>query len=200
MRQYTILPVHTEAPVWTELPCLAVDNVQWLGDTGVRMWQQMCYDADFLYVRQYAQEPNQRTQLTGQLQQVCEDSCMEFFFTPGDDDRYFNLEMNPNGAARLAFGPPAGPRTLLLPRDMEQLFAIKAERTADSWTLTYRIPLSFLQLFYPDFRYVSGAALRGNCYKCGDLTDHPHYLSWNPVQSDVPAFHRPQDFGLFLFG
>ena len=200
MRQYTILPVHTESPVWTELPCLAVDNVQWLGDTGVRMWQQMCYNADFLYVRQHAQEVNLRAQLTGQLQQVCEDSCMEFFFTPGNDDRYFNLEINPNGAARLGFGPPAGPRTLLVPRDMEHFFAIKTERTGDGWTLTYRIPLSFLQLFYPDFRYESGAALRGNCYKCGDLTDHPHYLSWNPVQSDVPAFHRPQDFGLMIFG
>jgi hypothetical protein len=42
--------------------------------------------------------------------------------------------------------------------------------------------------------------LRGNCYKCGDLTEQEHYLSWNPVTSEHPCFHRPQDFGRLVFG
>ena len=45
-----------------------------------------------------------------------------------------------------------------------------------------------------------GTLLRGNCYKCGDLTDHPHYLSWSAINSETPNFHRSDDFGLFFFG
>ena len=200
MRSYTITPVHTGQPVWTEVPALSVDHVLWLPDTGVRMEQQMCYDAEYLYVRQQAWERNIRAEHTGQLQQVCEDSCMEFFFAPAQDGRYFNLEINSNACIRLGFGPAEGLRTLLVPRNMEQLFDVRAARTQDGWTLTYRIPLAFLRLFYPEFRYECGTLLHGNCYKCGDLTDHPHYLSWNAVNSETPNFHRCEDFGLFFFG
>jgi hypothetical protein len=200
MRSYTVTPLRTEVPAWEEIPALQVDNVLWLPDSGVRMTQQLCYDAKYLYVRQQAWEQRIRAQRTGYLQQVCEDSCMEFFFAPLGEDRYFNLEINPNGCIRLGFGPAVGLRTQLVVPDMEQLFSVEARRTEDGWTLTYAIPLTFIQLFYPDFCFCPGTVLRGNCYKCGDLTDHPHYLSWNEVQSDTPSFHRPQDFGLLIFG
>ena len=32
-------------------------------------------------------------------------------------------------------------------------------------------------------------------YKCGDKTAHPHFLSWNPVGTPAPDFHRPDFFG-----
>ena len=200
MRSYTVTPLRTEAPVWDEVPTLQVDNVLWLPDVGVRMTQQMCYDAQYLYVRQQAWEQHIRAEHTGYLQQVCEDSCMEFFFAPLGEARYFNLEINPNGCVRLGFGTAEGPRTQLVPRDMAQYFTVCPQRTGDGWSLTYRIPLAFVQSFFPDCRFAPGRTLRANCYKCGDLTDHPHYLSWNEVQSEVPAFHRPQDFGLLVFG
>ena len=105
MRSYTITPVHAGQPVWTEVPALSVGHVLWLPDTGVRMEQQMCYDAEYLYVRQQAWERNIRAEHTGQLQQVCEDSCMEFFFSPVEGDlRYFNLEINPNAQMYIGFG------------------------------------------------------------------------------------------------
>ena len=199
MRSYTITPLRTPHLVWEEIPALQVDHVQWLPDVGVRMQQQMCCDANFLYVRQQAWEQNLRAQHTGRLQQVCEDSCMEFFFAPGRDDRYFNMEINPNGCIHLGFGPGRHGRVQVVPKQMEQLFDVKAEPTEDGWTLTYRIPLSFLRLFFPECHFAPGVTLRANCYKCGDLTDHPHYVTWNPVQSENPDYHRPQDFGLMVF-
>lgn len=42
--------------------------------------------------------------------------------------------------------------------------------------------------------------LRGNFYKCGDATVQPHYLAWNPVTSETPAFHRPWEFGEIVLG
>ena len=164
------------------------------------MQQQMCYDETFLYVRQRAWESNIRAERTGYLQQVCEDSCMEFFFAPGEDNRYFNMEINPNGCIHLGFGPGRHGRVQVVPKQMEQLFDVSAERTEDGWTLTYRIPLQFIRLFFPEYRFAPGITMRANCYKCGDLTAQPHYITWNTVTSETPDYHRPQDFGLMIFG
>jgi hypothetical protein len=53
--------------------------------------------------------------------------------------------------------------------------------------------------FFPAYAPVSGGTIRANFYKCGDLTPQEHYLSWNPMTCDTPAFHRPCDFGLLTF-
>ena len=50
-----------------------------------------------------------------------------------------------------------------------------------------------------NFTLESGKIIRANFYKCGDLTPQEHYLSWNPMTSETPAFHRPCDFGLLTF-
>ena len=63
------------------------------------------------------------------------------------------------------------------------------------WAAEYRLPLDFFRLFYPDFRLVPGIRFRGNCYKCGDRTEHPHFLAWNPVHTPTPDFHRPEFLG-----
>ena len=66
---------------------------------------------------------------------------------------------------------------------------------ADGWTAEYCLPLDFFRLFYPDFRLIPGIHFRGNCYKCGDRTEHPHFLAWNPVHTPTPDFHRPEFLG-----
>ena len=38
-----------------------------------------------------------------------------------------------------------------------------------------------------------------NFYKCGDLTEIPHYLAWAPLSCDTPDYHRRQDFGCLKF-
>lgn len=198
MKRYTITPV-SGVPDWAQIPALAVDQILWLPDCGVRMTQQLCYDGQYLYVRQQAWERSIRAQLTGQLQEVCQDSCMEFFFAPCCDERYFNMEINPNGCVRLGFHG-TDMTVLLVPKELERHFALCTDRTEDGWTLEYRIPLDFIRIFFPDFQWKKGTVMRANCYKCGDRTDTPHYLAWNPVSSETPAFHRPQDFGEMIFG
>ena len=70
-------------------------------------------------------------------------------------------------------------------------------RTADGWEASWSIPLAFLRQFCPEAAFAG--EWRANVYKCGDRTVRPHYLSWNPVASDTPDFHRPQDFGVLDF-
>ena len=38
-----------------------------------------------------------------------------------------------------------------------------------------------------------------NLYKCGDSLARPHYLSWQPVATPHPDFHRPEFFKPVLF-
>ncbi len=77
-----------------------------------------------------------------------------------------------------------------------------------SWSLTIGIPLSLLgimpamlaapdtlQITVPDGMPNGGFSLRGNFYKCGDLTSEPHYLSWAPITFERPNFHLPAYFG-----
>ena len=40
-------------------------------------------------------------------------------------------------------------------------------------------------------------AWRGNLYKCGDRTSHPHWAAWSPV--DELNFHLPRCFGTLRF-
>ena len=76
------------------------------------------------------------------------------------------------------------------------------------WSLTVGIPLSLLdvmpamftmpetlQTAAPDVMQDNGFTLRGNFYKCGDLTSEPHYLSWAPITFERPSFHLPAFFG-----
>jgi hypothetical protein len=142
-------------------------------------------------------EENIRAEYTAPLSRVCEDSCLEFFFMPEKDDRYFNFEINPNGCPYVGFGRSRQDRVVLYRRDAKQLFAIRTQKTPDGWEAAYRLPLSFLRLFWPDFSFTG--SLRANVYKCGEKTAREHYLSWNPCSSETPDFHRPADFGVMTF-
>ena len=194
MRKYTIFETNG-APDWSAVPAISVGCVLWEPDCGVRMAQQLCYDETAFYVRQRAKESAIRAEYTAPLSPVHEDSCMEFFFALGEDDRYFNFEINPNACFELGFGPNRRNRIRLCHKNEQETFQAQCIRTTDGWTAEYRIPMDFLRLFYPDFRPETGVRFRANCYKCGDLTEHPNYLAWNPITSETPDFHRPQDFG-----
>ena len=66
--------------------------------------------------------------------------------------------------------------------EMEGVFA---------WNLTVAIPYSLIGIDasnLPDY-------ILGNFYKCGAKMSLPHYLSWAPINTPTPDFHRPEFFG-----
>lgn len=196
MKQYRITSC-AGAPDWSAVPQLSVDLPLWKSDCGIRAFGQFCHDDRFLHVRLRATERRIRAEYTAPLSPVYLDSCLEFFFMPEGEDRYLNFEINPNGCLYIGFGRCRNDRAALYPDGMAELFAIHAARTADGWEASYRIPLSFLRLFWPEFSF--SGILRANVYKCGDRTEQPHFLAWNPVASEKPDFHRPPDFGVMRF-
>ena len=196
-RNYTITKI-SGLPEWDKIPKLEVDNILWLEDVGVRAYGQFCYDDEDLYIHLRAKEKDIRAVNTKPLSPVNEDSCLEFFFMPEGGDRYINFEINPNGCMHYQIGRVREVRLSLNRVDEKDFFDVKADRTKDGWELFYRIPVKFIREFYPGYRFTG--AIKANVYKCGDKTDHKHYLSWNPMTCSKPNFHRPEDFGTMLFG
>ncbi len=199
MRAYTIVR-RPEDFSWDKIPSLPIDR-HFNTDPGIPIsaQAQLCYDDNALYVRLSAVESQIRREYTGLLDEICEDSCLEFFFSPVNGDRrYFNLECNPNGAMYFGFG--SGINDLVRLIQEEPVVTPKGQRAADGWEVTYAIPHAFVRRFFPDYSPAPGGSIRANCFKCGDKTVQPHYLSWNPV---VPlpraAFHNPDCFGIMHF-
>lgn len=133
---------------------------------------------------------------------VSQDSCVEFFVSPTCDNHYWNFEFNCIGTinashrserrnptrlteaelARVKRVPSCGTRPF---REMEGMFA---------WNLLTVIPLDLIGVEYRGTPIIMNA----NFYKVASATGAPHYLTWNPVISDKPDFHRPQDFGRII--
>ncbi len=197
MRTYTITKVNGKID-WERVGTLAIDNLLWTESCDIAAWAKIAYDAENLYVRLWAKEREIRAEHTSQTGMPCEDSCLEFFFAPAaDDTRYMNFEFNPNGASWIGIAYGRDDAVRLLP-DLS-IFDPKPIRTEDGWQITYRIPLSFVRLFVPQTTFASGVKIRANCYKCGDLTVLPHYLSWNRVGHETPEFHSYPYFGEMIF-
>lgn len=199
-RSYTVQRVEGDID-WDGVPQLDIDQAQWLDPAGITAHAQLCYDDDALHVRMWAEEEHVRAeyQRTDPFPKCYEDSCLEFFIAPmAGDDRYMNLEFNPNCAVCSEIGTQKSGRVRLIPTD--DVFRASSSYTADGWEIVYELPFEYIRTFYPGFSAGPGVQVRGNFYKCGNLTEHKHYLSWNPVDSDTPNFHVPASFGVLVFG
>ena len=131
---------------------------------------------------------------------IWEDSCCEIFLQEPGSDKYYNIEVNAAGILLVGCGSGRADRVLLPPETMARILR-KAEvkapvEVADelkTWSLTVTIPFEVIGLDparLPE-------KLLGNIYKCADKSAHPHFLSWTPIGTPSPDFHRPEFFGTF---
>ncbi len=186
---------HMTPSDWSKVPVISLEHTPWLEPCSITANAQACHDGENLWIRMEAVESPIRATLTGPLDPVCTDSCLEFFFAPDpEDDRYFNFEFNPLGTLCLGFGAARPTRMRQIPKNAAQLFCPTPFETEAGWGIEFRIPLSFIQMYFPRYRF-SGES-HANFYKCGDETPIVHYLAWSPLSSDTPDYHRRQDFGV----
>lgn len=194
--EYTVVRMNT--PDWEKVCAVELRHMGWLPPCPVAARAQACHDGESLWVRMEAEEFPVRATLTGVLDQVCDDSCLEFFFAPDPGDRrYFNFEFNPLGALNLGFGAERATRVRQIVKRPAELFRPEPFHTDKGWGIVFRIPADFIRLYLPGFALTGEGA--GNFYKCGDKTETPHYLAWAPLTSAAPDYHRRQDFGCLRF-
>lgn len=130
---------------------------------------------------------------------VSQDSCVEFFVSPKCDERYWNFEFNCIGAINASTRTERkNPRRLT----DDELSRIKRHASCGTrpfeeleglfaWDLIVEIPLDLIGVEYSG----SPIVMKGNFYKCASGTSLPHYLSWCPINTEHPDFHRPEYFG-----
>jgi len=130
-----------------------------------------------------------------------EDSCCEFFVEDPDGSCYYNFEVNPLGKVLAAAGPDRNHREKRPAEEMEEILrTARFEGPQDyaggiwDWRVTLLIPFHLIGVD-PE---ALPEKLRANFYKCGDCTAHPHFLSWSPIDTPNPDFHRPDFFGELL--
>lgn len=187
-----------ETPDWSRIEAVELTHQPWLAPCDVAAKAQLCHDGENLYVRMEAKEADIRATLDGPLDQVCNDSCLEFFLAPDkEDQRYFNFEWNKLCNAYVGFGAQRKTRVRQILKDPAEVFMPASFETDGGWGIEYRIPESFIRMYMPEFTLSGEAAC--NFYKCGDQTKTPHYLAWAPLTSQKPDYHRRQDFGTLVF-
>ena len=163
------------------------------------------YTEKELLIKYYVREEYFKAEKTLTNENVFEDSCVELFIAPSDDGIYYNIEFNGIGTCLAGVGSSRHDRIRL---DAALIDTIRRESSAGkdpvaeirqlyTWTLVAALPWSMFYLH--KITSLQGKLLRANFYKCGDKLSVPHYLTWNPVTSGKPDFHRPECFGGLKF-
>ena len=163
------------------------------------------YSQHEILLKYYVAEDYFKAEKTESNQNVFEDSCVEFFIAPADDGIYYNLEFNGIGTCLMGSGTSRENRERADPAIIAGIRRktsigkgpVTEIKGKYSWTLTIAVPLKVF--FHHKTENLKGKKLRANFYKCGDKLTIPHYLTWNPVGTSKPDFHRPEFFGFIRF-
>lgn len=202
-------------PTWAHADVVAVDQFHPRSSSHRPVTRaRVLYDEDGLYVLFHVQDRHVRCVNTGYQAQVSRDTCVEFFVQPRGQGGYFNFEMNCGGSLLLYFieDPTRTPDAIFrryqqvppewgsqvrivhsLPRRIEPEIAEPVD-----WTLSCTIPVKLLEAFAGPLAPLAGQRWRGNFFKCGDDTSHPHWASWSAI-GETLRFHQPQYFGTLSF-
>ena len=182
-----------------------ISNVNWPEVTAYRPLTSfaIAYSARYIYVDFLVRCNYLRAENTADQSPVSQDSCVEFFVDPLKTGHYWNFEFNCIGAINASHRTERAPPTRLT---SDQLALVKRWPSCGTrpfreleglftWNLLIAVPLSLIGLdidSLPD-------SIRGNFYKCASATSEPHYLSWSPIATEKPDFHRPEFFGNIIF-
>jgi hypothetical protein len=200
---------------WLRAETLEVSHYPW-EDSGHRPRVQcrLLYDRERLGVLFRVEDRYLRAVARRFQDSVCLDSCVEFFVAPLPDSlAYFNFEVNCGGTMLLyrCLSPEeraAGMERIRVTEEDGQTIRVahsmpdivEPEITDPTvWTVEYHIPFDLFHKYFEKTPSGPGVRWRGNFYKCGDRTSHPHWGSWAPVHTERPNFHTPEYFHPILF-
>ncbi len=139
---------------------------------------------------------------------VSRDSCVEFFFQPDVGPGYFNLEMSAGGSYLFHYVSryrhrgkvkvdrsvvaEAYGRMLTVKTTLPERIEPEIEEPL-TWYAQFVIPVAVLEAYCGKIDSLGKRTWRGNFYKCGSGTSHPHWIAWVPLTKR--NFHLPECFG-----
>lgn len=180
---------------------LSLSNINWKEfpykpEVNVTLWHDgetlfLNFEVEEDYVAALAQHDNEK---------VSKDSCVELFITFGQEG-YYNLEANCIGTILMSHRKSrkedviyASPEILSKIKRLPSLGGKSFDCMSQQgkWELLLAIPADVF--FLDQISSFQGLKAKCNIYKCGDNLPVPHYLSWKPILTESPDFHRPEFF------
>lgn len=186
---------------WEEISCI---NWPEKFPHGANVKFRISHDGDAIHVEYAVCEDSSLALTLLDNGPVWEDSCVEFFICFSENG-YYNLEANCIGTILLAKRKSRAENVVHATNDILSLIGRKSslkrapfsEQSIGKWTLRLDIPKE--AFFLDGISTLSGLNASMNLYKCADKLLVPHYLSWNPISTLHPDFHRPEFFREVLF-
>jgi hypothetical protein len=141
------------------------------------------------------------------------DSCVELFLQPKGREGYFALEINCGGAFSLRYvedptrtanrfakwsAVSAADAGLIRVAHSQPAYVEPERIEATTWWVEMAWPRKAMEPYCGAVGSLSGQRWRGNFFKCGDETSHPHWASWSPI-GEALNFHQPAHFGAVEF-
>jgi hypothetical protein len=202
-----------EDPAWERAEALAIDQFRPEGsDHRPRTVLQLLHDGRSIHGRFHVEDRYVRCRHRVYGDPVYKDSCVELFLKPKPDSGYFSFEFNCGGVFLCNYITDE----TRVPGGFKAYVALQAEEVGEvqvvtslpgrvepeivgpvSWWLAFRIPVEMLERHVGPVGPLAGQRWRGNTFKCGNETSHPHWASWPPV--DRLNFHLPCCFGELSF-
>ena len=196
-----ISPEHIEQEI-EKIEALKIDNCNWPDQFpySPKVECRLAHTGDYLIVKFDVEEQYTMAHVEQDNGEVWTDSCVETFIAL-DDKGYYNFETTCIGRLLLAHRKEREVEVVHATQDVlntilrypslpQETFD---EREGDNrWSLMLKIPAT--ALFHHNIQSWDGVKARMNLFKCGDKLSHPHFLSWNPIQTPKPDFHRPEFF------
>lgn len=182
---------------WEKIACLNwAEDFPYAPEVRFRMW----HSGDMLHIEYAVDEATTKAEQNEPGGPVYMDSCVECFIQPdAADPHYYNFEWNAAGHLAMARrtgrqDPVDAPLDVIgsvsaVPSLGSEPFA---ECEAGPWTLEVAIPVS--AFFGDSIESLAGRSMKMNLFKCGDGLKTPHFLTWQPVDTPKPDYHRPEFF------
>lgn len=159
----------------------------------------VCWSETGLFINYWVNEEVTAALTLNDNGSVWKDSCVEFFVSPESNEYYYNFEFNCIGVLLLAYGNSRHNRKPA-PEGILKGVARFSSLEKKTFTETHTEPWDLLVIIPPSAFFMNPGftfremTMKANFYKCGDGLSKPHYLSWKPITSDHPDFHRPEFF------
>jgi len=190
-----------------QVPPVALSKVNWPSEypDAPEVTLRLAYGSEALLLYYEVTEGAVVARATTYNGKVWEDSCVELFLDSRGDGCYYNLEVNCIGTPLLGLGLGRYGRVHCPDADMQAIQTSSSlgslpfeEREGPvSWNMAVTVPYRLMKLEGP--KALSGRRIRGNIYKCGDRLTRPHYVTWSPIGTPHPDYHRSNYFGIFYF-
>lgn len=171
---------------------------------------KVLYESENVYVAFRVEDQYVKAVTDSRHGSVYKDSCVEFFFTPDPalENVYFNLEINCGGMMLFCYHDnnkniekyidETDCEKIEIHHTLPEMITEEIEEPT-VWTLSYKLPLDVVSKYCNITQPKPGVIWKANFYKCADMTSHPHWLTWSPVQHPTPNFHLPEYFGVLEF-